>query len=160
MIDMTDEIPNRATFIGESMVYANPITGIWNVWGKWFCMTFQISTQRLKKCSRGNMIEIILPYDRRIKVVAGRILQGNRKWLPWPPLVEMGLTMHQRGKRLLQKKALTKGPVNEISPQWEMDSTETKFQVDTISSSTEADKQEVRRNRHWPLGDVRKVFMI
>lgn len=34
MIDTTEEIPNRATFNGVSIVYPNPITGIWKVWGK------------------------------------------------------------------------------------------------------------------------------
>jgi hypothetical protein len=36
IIEITEFIPNRATFIGVSMVKANPITGIWNVCGDEF----------------------------------------------------------------------------------------------------------------------------
>jgi hypothetical protein len=39
-MEMTDEIPNRATRIGVSMENASPRTGMWNVWALEFCIVF------------------------------------------------------------------------------------------------------------------------
>jgi hypothetical protein len=38
-MEMTDEIPYCDTFIGESIVKANPITGMWNLcWDEFIIM--------------------------------------------------------------------------------------------------------------------------